>query len=560
MASTQKDIIYIDVDDEITAIIEKLRASEQRIVALVLPKRASVLQSIVNMKLLKRTAENEKKHIVLITSEAGLLPLAGAVGLHVANNLQSKPAIPPAPESFTAEDTDGAEDFDANAMGDRPVGQLAYGTKADSDGSETIELDDEPDKKPLVAGGLGAAGVMEKGKDKKLKIPDFNKFRLLLALGLLAVILLGVGVYFANAVLPKATITIATNSSDIETRKKLTLAPEVMALDQDMTTLPARTAQKQQTATQQVSTTGQKNNGTKASGEVKVINCSGGEDLVIPAGTGVSANSFTFITQEEISIPLESNTCKDTALTSDVVKVVAINAGAQYNIAPATFAVAGQGNSVKASSSEAMSGGTDNIVKVLAQADIENAKQKMAAQDNAGVKSDLQKKLEADGYFAILNTLHAGDPVLTPSAAVGDQTDTVTVTQQIMYTMYGAKSDDIRKVIVSNVKDQIDPKKQQILDDGFSKASFQVEQTAASGPVEVTLTASSLAGPDIRSDDLKKTLAGKKSGEVKSIVEAIPGVTGVNVKYSPFWVSSVPKKENKVNIVIQKASNASNGN
>src|SRR5438105_4435466 len=95
MATTNdKETIYIDIDDEITTIIEKVRAANEKIVALVLPKRATVLQSIVNMKLLKRTADAEKKSLVLITSEAGLMPLAGTVGLYVAKTLQTKPAVP----------------------------------------------------------------------------------------------------------------------------------------------------------------------------------------------------------------------------------------------------------------------------------------------------------------------------------------------------------------------------------------------------------------------------------------------------------------------------------
>src|SRR5436190_627808 len=98
MADTSKQTIYIDVDDEITSIVEKVRDADHKILALVLPKRMATLQSIVNMKLLKRTAEDANKKIVLITSEAGLLPLAGAVKLHVAKTLQSKPAIPPPPE------------------------------------------------------------------------------------------------------------------------------------------------------------------------------------------------------------------------------------------------------------------------------------------------------------------------------------------------------------------------------------------------------------------------------------------------------------------------------
>src|SRR4051812_15266916 len=92
-----KDVIYVDVDDEITSIIDKLENSENKVVALVLPKRAASLQSIVNMKLLKRSADNASKNVVLITSEAALIPLAGAAGLHVAKNLHTAPGVPDAP-------------------------------------------------------------------------------------------------------------------------------------------------------------------------------------------------------------------------------------------------------------------------------------------------------------------------------------------------------------------------------------------------------------------------------------------------------------------------------
>src|SRR5438132_10479250 len=113
MAATDKDTIYIDIDDEITGIIEKVRVSGGKVVALVLPKRAAVFQSIVNMKLLKRAADSNKKHLVLITSEAGLLPLAGAAGVHVAKTLTSKPEIPHAPlppdDSEEAVQEDGTE-------------------------------------------------------------------------------------------------------------------------------------------------------------------------------------------------------------------------------------------------------------------------------------------------------------------------------------------------------------------------------------------------------------------------------------------------------------------
>lgn len=580
MATPQKDIIYIDIDDEITAIIDKVRASEQKIVALVLPKRAAVFQSIVNMKLLKRSAETAKKHIVLITSETGLLPLAGAVGLHVAPTLQSRPMIPPPPEGVVPDGQQVDEsDFDPEEAYSQPVGQLAgpaaFARPADE--LETIELDDDepaeaPDKDTrsglggkTVAGaaavGAGAAAGLKAKKGKKFSIPDFNKFRLALVLGGVLVVALLVFGYFAAFVLPKATVTLATDSSDITTDATITLDPKATELDIEERTFPAKIETVQQSGSQQVSTSGQKNKGTKASGEVHVVNCSGGEDLVIPAGTGVSANGMTFITQEAVNIPLESNNCKDTALTSDTVKVLAQSPGAQYNIGAQTnFSVAGQGSAVKASSKEAMSGGTDNIVKVVAQSDIDKAKQQITNQDANTVKDDLKGKLESAGYIAIQSSVNTGEAKVTPSASVGDEADTVTVSSATPHTMYGVKKTDLETFVTESIKDKIDPNKQKILDTGINKASFDISSPASSGNLRVGLSTTALAGPDLKIEAFKKQIAGKKTNDVRTIARATPGVTDVSVKYSPFWVSKVPTKEGKITVVIEKSPATTNGN
>ena len=58
-----KAVIYIDTEDDITAIIDRVKESKSDIVALVPPKRIGVLQSIVNLKLLKRAAASSKKRL-----------------------------------------------------------------------------------------------------------------------------------------------------------------------------------------------------------------------------------------------------------------------------------------------------------------------------------------------------------------------------------------------------------------------------------------------------------------------------------------------------------------
>ena len=270
MSTNGKDVIYIDVDDEITGIIDKVTSAQAKIVAVVLPKRANVFQSVVNMKLLKRRAEAAKKQLVLITSETSLMPLAGSVGLYVAKTLQSKPEIPemPAPDAplddvGEAVPVDGG--FDPDLAKDKPIGDLAVAASGVNAAAqmpeETIELDNTDAEPPAPAAGSGgkdvaalaAGGATGKAgkhgkskKDKKLKVPNFNRFRILLMLGGLVLILLVAAWYVAFNILPTAAVTITTSASSINSTPTLTLDTNATNLNETADTLPAQTQQRTQ--------------------------------------------------------------------------------------------------------------------------------------------------------------------------------------------------------------------------------------------------------------------------------------------------------------------------
>src|SRR6185503_8674646 len=136
-------------------------------------------------------------------------------------------------------------------------------------------------------------------------------------------------------------------------------------------------------------------------------------------------------------------------------------------------------------------------------------------------------------------TFNAGTPVITTSNNVGDQADSVTVTQAVTYTMYGAKQADLDTLIKSDIGSQINTKTQTILDDGLGKATITVTNTTGT-TVLLSLETTATIGPDINPATIKQQSAGKQIGDVKSMVNSIPGVTSVDVQLSPFWVSTVP--------------------
>jgi len=568
-----KDVIYVDVDDEITSIIDKIENSEQKVVALVLPKRAASLQSIVNMKLLARSAKSADKNPVLITSEAALMPLAGAAGIHVAKNLQSKPEVPDAPagaatpahhEMPETEEVPADEDYDEEELPKKidyanSVGVLAAAHEADN--PETIDLDDEdelPAEKPKAA---------KAPKNKGLKVPNFDRFRMMLGLGALGIVALIVFLILALTVLPKATIILKTSSEPVSADFNLQASTGAQSLDSQKGVIPAKMETSDQTGSQQVTATGQQNNGDKATGSVTMTaqKCGGNpfsSPDPVPAGVGITANGVSFITQGSTTFhgTGTNGSCSGgtiyTYASNGSTDITATSAGAKYNLSNATFSVRSD-----VSANGSTSGGTDNIVTILTQQDVDGAKQKLTSGTTGDqFTKDFTKKLQDKGEYVFSSTMKAGDANITANPAVGQPASTANVSIKVTYTVLTVKKSDLSQAIQDKLASQIDKSKQKLNGNFLSDADITVQSQSASGAT-LSVHEDTTAVPIIDIASVKKQVKGKKSGDIKAAIGSWPGVKEVDVKLSPFWVSKAPGKDSKIKVVLQevKASASSSG-
>lgn len=560
-----KDTIYIDVDDEITAIIDKLRASQARIVALVLPKRATVLQSVVNMKLLKRSAEQSKKQLVLITSEASLLPLAGSIGLHVADSLQSKPQIPASPtlvgqqageeESLSLEDEPEPE-YTADNAGNKPVGELAK--KSGSGLLVTSGVETEGPSAGAAATNVASkeAAAKPAKPNKKLRVPNFNKFRVKLIIIGLLLLGLAIFIYLAIFVLPKATIAIGTNAEDINSSLDVQLDTTASEVDLASSTVPASAVQQQKTYSEQVDATGEENRGNTATGTIVMAAASCVPDLSPPdtvgRGTGVSTGGKTYITQEDATFSYSSNDSSCVYYKSNEVAITAQDPGADYNMPDGTDFSVNSSSSSDVSATGSASGGTDNIVQVVTQSDIDNAKGKIEAKDDE-VRESLHQQLLQNNLFPMPATFQSSKPNISSSSQPGDEAKTVTVTASITYTMLGTDRDNLVALIRDDVAKQVDIERQAIIDDGLDKASFSLQDRSDAG-ASVGLENTATVGPEIDLDSLKQQVAGQKNGDAKDVISQIPGVEDVTIELSPFWVTRIPDNPDKIIIDVGKTA------
>lgn len=541
----QKDVIYIDVEDDITAIIGKVKAAKEKIVALVPPKRTGVLQSAVNLRLLARAATNADKKLVLITGNAALSSLAASAKIPVAKNLQSRPEVPEI-KSFDNNEEDVIE-------GDKlPVGDHAR--TAGSDNEEvivpptTIEGIDISDEKPKAT-----RAAKKKGG---IKVPDFGTFRKKLILGVIGGVLLLAFLIWAIWFAPHGTVVISAKTTPQSLSTPVTLGADVTT-DAEEGLIQA--IQKQEKVTQSVDfdATGSEDRGEKATGQVKLTALSL-TPKTVPAGTTLTADGgLTFITNSTVIIPAASfgPGCFPTACpTSVTTGVTATAGGTKYNSADGSLSGAPSG--VTAEFTGPTSGGTEKIVKIVLQADVEKAKAKLADQN----KDEMKEKVKAlfdDSDFVIDNSLTINGEDAVSSPAIGEEASNgkVKLTREMTYTMTGIAKSELDTYLDAAFKNTLtDENSQRIYDNGSSKATF-ADFKSGERSATATLETTAQIGPRIDDEEIKEQVKGKRFGEIQGDLKAIDGVSDVDLKLTPFWVQGVPDDINKITIEFKLLEN-----
>ncbi len=545
-----KDVIYIDIEDDITAIIGKVKDAGSKIVALVPPKRAGVLQSLVNIKLLKKAADVADKRIVLITSDHSLTALAAGLKVPVAKNLQSRPEVP----EMTAPETDEEEVING---ADLPVGEVAtamgasVGTKTLADMSSHVDLKDapkasdlavEPVKKPVESFAKKMSGL-----HSKLKIPDFNTFRtkffLFGGIGVVVVVFL----VWALAFAPHATIKISAQTVAVNVDQALTLDPKVAASDTATMVIKPNVQQVKKSVATTFDATGKKDVGNKASGTINIRNCDSSGSFDIAAGSTFTASSgHRFVSNARATVPgyssATSSACNSNPSTHAgkvSVAVTAIDLGDEYNIAPTSFSV-NVPVELTATSSEAMAGGTHQMATVVSQEDVDKAKAQIADPGVNDVKNDLKKQFVGD--FLIIEDSFAsevGNPTVEP--AVGQPAQQAKVTIETTYTYVGINREDIKTIAGGIVNIALQGRTdQQMYSLGDNAATFQSFRKLEAGTFTGRISGTAYIGPKIDTKALAEQITGKRFGEIQTIINQIPGVNKVEIDLSPFWVNTAP--------------------
>lgn len=543
-----KDVIYIDVDDDVTAIIGKIKKAKEKIVALVPPKRTGALQSAVNLRLLERMAKADKKQLVLITTNQALVGLAAAAQIPVAKNLQSKPEVAEV-AALIVDDGDDIIDGAQIPVGEhaksaKSAGGIAALKKTSEPRSElidTTDLDIDGEKAPIIAGKSAvAAAAVKKGKNRP-KIPNFDTFRKKLFFGIgggLALIALLVWMFvFA----PAATVVITASTSPLPVNASVTLGGAA-ATNFETGVITSLSQQEVVNETVEFEATGQKDIGERATGTVRFSTTSFTGLGTIAAGTRLTSSSgLVFTTDSPVTLAYQGGQSATGTTT-----VTAAENGANYNAASGS--VTGAPANVSAAFTGPTSGGTSAVVKVVSAGDIERAQGQLIGRSSDEQKKALVEKFEngeivIDTSFTVDRAAAVSAPAVDQEAPNGKATLTVATT----YTVQAVPKTELESYLKDSLNSKINDENQKVYNSGVDEATLS--NFRREGEVMLaTVNASGSVGPEINEETVKEDVKGKKYGEVQQTLESVEGIQGVDVQFSYFWVRTIPNNVDKINI------------
>ena len=560
-----KDVIYIEPEDDITDIITKIENSKEKIIALVPPKKASVFRSIVNIKLIAKAGMNASKSVVLVTTDPSIVKLAGATKLPVTKDLQSAPTIPNDDAADKIETTSEDTVLEAAGETEEEVVEMVEeeAKEEESDEAEEKEEQKEDDAKEPEK----SETKQDKKADKKKKDLTGNWFldhkKVLIFSGIGALVLI-LALVWAFGIAPAAYVTVAvrTTSTNFSESASFTNNLSEENISEGKFYL---TEEKLETKSEvEFDATGKKNIGEKAKGSVVVYKYFDNPGTAaVNVGASFTHGNLKYTSTEDISFGWDGKSidvCENKEQTSIIlsgcliyarVKVQASEPGEQYNIS----ASKDWSTAIKVSgvySDSAMSGGSDKTVTVVQQSDIDAALAKIA-DSNAGTEvARKQQLLDSikDDAFVIESSYSQklsdpiSDPKLGEEVEEGKKAKLTVITTDSIYTIDKTKVEEF----ISTKAKLAENYKIYKMNDPF------VENFTAVGDSYIgKIKTSFVSGPKVTENDVIDAIKGKGLGEARAaLLDTFSGIdsnkTKINVSYP--WVFNIPSNPTKITVTI----------
>lgn len=348
---------------------------------------------------------------------------------------------------------------------------------------------------------------------------------------LITILLLGVIIFITSK---KADIVIVAK----EDAKKVNMTV-VLSSDKKPGSIPGSVTSTVFAWIEQYQPTGTRTVQGTSKGEVIIYNKTAADQPLVKTTRLLDPKGVMFRLAETVRVPARGQV---------TVPVYADQAGTQGDIAPTQFTIPGLPETkqkvVYAESKAAMTGGAATV-GVLSEDDIKSAQVNFKEK----VKQAFLQTISQTGKEI---NVSVADQFVVTSAKAGDQVGSFSVsgTSTLIVVSYDLK--DLTAKVASEVASKIDTSAERFITADrkplITVSNFSLKDRTA----DLAVTQDALVTLDANVDKLApKNFVGKSKDEIQRYILGLDHVVGVDIKFSPSWMSSAPTAADRIRVMVK---------
>lgn len=580
---SKKKVVYAEIDDEISSLFDKIRPISAKHVYIVVPKRSILFQSVVNLKILKRKAEDIGKKIYLITNDSNGVYLAQQIGITVYDkvNGEGKPSL------FNAENGDDKLRITplratVNSIEDQAPTRLSERKISIS------EILQKSKKKMLDIRKIGKDKAQKRKEEKKEKkgarfVMVAPNRHALIGLISVSLIILLVVVYIA---LPGVTIYLTPSASVLEKSVNITLA-DFSKNKAELDLHPSHTIASYPISSTVVKTithypTGKKisERGSNSSGKIIIYNTSENQWPLIPQTRFQTDDGLVFRINTTVNVPpagADGPGQAEAFVTADPVDAYGEMIGERGNIATSRFFLPGLKESSRsklyAENPEPMSGGVTDFISYVSAEDIEAARArineellKVAAEELEISVQGKTDSMSGDTTYSLLQgdgAIKIGDVEIEESPGLeGREVSEFTITGKVYVSGLYYDHDVMLEILKNELLLKKSPQKELLRINEESTTYRIFEWDEATGKVKLTANIKGIEQFEINPEKengerlltkIREHIVGADIGQAEAYIQNLPEINKVEIDSWPAWSPTIPSLPENIDFEVREA-------
>jgi len=569
----KKKVIYIELDEEITSVYDRVKKLQSRDMYLVVPERAVLIQSIVNLKILQRKLHDIEKEIYIITTDPVGTKLALQAGIKVFDKIDDGSRVtrevlnPELRIQPIRASTNEYEELSPSRMPSKKISILDLmknfkQTKRDFSWKTLWDIRHK------------YKDIMK--KRKHLSMPGGPNRKALTTLVVISVTMLLIIFYVA---LPGATVYLTPESNVLEASANITLADAYLN-SAELDTHPSH-----RLASYDVDTvvdvtitydaTGELFSGENASGTITLYNEADYEWSLVAFTRLQSPDGVIFRTQQFVTIPpatAAGPSTMDVSVLADEKDSDDSVIGDRGNLDSGTRFILPGLREVSQSllygeNAAPLTGGKTVVTKYVIPEDFDAAYARVESELNAGAQEALQAEVDAlnseQGSDLVLLTgdfsFDTYDPDIYIPDVEGDQVPSFEVTGSMAISGVAYNYSELVNILRSELKLKKSPEKQlKSIDESslyyevfdIDRGAKKIKITASiKGVEEYVLDPEEESGARLIKK-IKDHIAGKSIDEAEEYIQNLEEINTVDIKSWPVWAPTIPNVVENIKIKV----------